>query len=75
MYLERGLECTVKDIQTALRRQTIDRVLVPALFGSARRNKGVQDVLDAVCLYLPHAGKSGYKHSGLTTNYSSANLM
>lgn len=59
IYLEKGENnCTVDEIRNGLRRMTTQRKLVPGLFGSARKNKGVQDVLDAVCLYLPHAGKA-----------------
>jgi len=40
-------------LQEALRRGTVDCQIFPVLFGSALRNKGVQPVLDAICLYLP----------------------
>ncbi len=40
-------------LRLALRRGTISCRIFPVLLGSALRNKGVQPVLDAVCLYLP----------------------
>lgn len=42
-------------IRAAIRRSTLSRKFVPILMGSAKGNKGVQDVLDAVCEYLPSA--------------------
>ncbi|BCG46229.1 Translation elongation factor G-related protein [Citrifermentans bremense] len=40
-------------LKEALRQGTLSCQIFPVLFGSALRNKGVQPVLDAVCLYLP----------------------
>ncbi len=40
-------------IIAALRRGTIELELVPVLFGSALRNRGIEPVLDAVTHYLP----------------------
>jgi len=51
-YLE-GEEVTVEELRSALRKATINRVLVPVLCGSAFKNKGVQPLLDAVIDYLP----------------------
>jgi len=44
---------TEDDIIRALRHGTINFLLVPVLCGSAFRNKGVQQLLDAVVTYLP----------------------
>ena len=51
-FLE-GEELTVKEIKTAIRKETIAGNMVPMLCGSAYRNKGVQMMLDAVIDYMP----------------------
>lgn len=51
-YLE-GIDLTSEEIKTGLRERTIANEIVPALCGSAFKNKGVQPVLDAVIDYLP----------------------
>ena len=51
-YLEDG-DLTPDDIRRGLRIRTLDNEIVPALCGSAFRNKGVQAMLDAVVDYLP----------------------
>ena len=51
-YFE-GQELTQEEIAQGLRRGTIDGSLVPMLCGSAFKNKGVQQLLDAVVDYLP----------------------
>ncbi|MCH7905692.1 MAG: elongation factor G [Armatimonadetes bacterium] len=48
-----GEEISEADIRDALRRGTIANKLVPALCGSAFKNKGIQAVCDAVIDYLP----------------------
>lgn len=40
-------------IHAAIRRSTLALKFCPMLMGSAYKNKGVQDLLDAVCRYLP----------------------
>ncbi len=40
-------------LRSAIRRATIGHSLTPVLFGSAYKNKGIQEVLDAVVHYLP----------------------
>ncbi len=52
LYLE-GEIIDADDISGAIRRATIANKVVPALCGSALRNKGVQSVMDAVVAYLP----------------------
>lgn len=52
IYLEGG-EITNDQLKKALRTLTINRTLVPCLCGTARRNKGVQPLIDAVIDYLP----------------------
>jgi elongation factor G len=48
-----GREVPSTTIRAALRRATLARAAVPVLCGAARRNKGVQPLLDAVVFYLP----------------------
>jgi elongation factor G len=48
-----GQEPTVAQIRAGLRRATLAGQLVPVLCGSALKNKGVQEVLDAIVDYLP----------------------
>lgn len=51
-YLE-GSELSSEDITKGLRTRTLNGEIVPALCGSAFKNKGVQAVLDAVISYMP----------------------
>jgi elongation factor G len=51
-YLE-GEEIDIEEIQRALRVATLKGVLIPVLCGAAYKDKGVQNVLDAVVDYLP----------------------
>ena len=51
-YLESG-ELSDEDIRAGLRMRTLANEIVPALCGSAFKNKGVQAMLDAVVDYLP----------------------
>lgn len=51
-YLD-GHELTVEEIESCIRKATIQQRIVPVLLGSAFRNMGVQPLLDAVVKYLP----------------------
>jgi elongation factor G len=51
-YLEGG-ELTDDEIKKGIRMRTLANEIVPALCGSAFKNKGVQAMLDAVIDYLP----------------------
>ncbi len=51
-YLE-GKEPTKEEIKAAIRKATIARTLTPVICGSSLKNKGVQQLLDAVVDYLP----------------------
>ncbi len=51
-YFE-GEEITPEELQTALRKATIENRVTPVLCGTALRNKGIQRVLDAIVHYLP----------------------
>jgi len=48
-----GEEISDSDIRRALRRGTINQTFVPVLCGSAFKNKGIQQLLDAIVNYLP----------------------
>ncbi len=52
LYLE-GEEITTEQLREALRAATIEDKLVPVLCGSALKNKGIHQLLDAVVDYLP----------------------
>jgi elongation factor G len=52
-YLESEENITPKELMDAIRIGTISNKIVPILCGSAFKNKGVQQLLDAVNLYLP----------------------
>lgn len=52
VYLEEE-EIPESEIHAVIRRTTLAQTFCPLLMGSAYKNKGVQDVLDAICLYLP----------------------
>ncbi|MEK9868488.1 MAG: elongation factor G [Gammaproteobacteria bacterium] len=51
-YLEDG-ELSNDEIKAGIRQRTLASEIVPALCGSAFKNKGVQTMLDAVVEYLP----------------------
>ncbi|MDX1590057.1 MAG: elongation factor G [Oleiphilaceae bacterium] len=51
-YLEEG-ELSIEDIKKGLRMRTLANEIVPALCGSAFKNKGVQAMLDCVVEFLP----------------------
>ncbi len=48
-----GVAVTVEDLKAGVRQATIDMKITPVLCGSAFKNKGVQQLLDAVVDYLP----------------------
>lgn len=51
-YLE-GEEVTEEEIHNAIRKATIANQMVPVICGSSYKNKGVQEMLDAVVEYMP----------------------
>ena len=51
-YME-GEEVPVEDIKKVIRRATIANEMVPVVCGTSYKNKGVQEVLDAVVDYMP----------------------
>jgi elongation factor G len=51
-YLE-GESITTEEIESSIRSETLANRLVPVLCGAAFKNKGVQQLLDAIVKYLP----------------------
>jgi len=51
-YLE-GEEITVEEIKAALRKGVIANQIIPVICGSSYKNKGVQQMLDAVVEFMP----------------------
>ena len=51
-YLE-GEELTIDEIRKGLRIGTIANTIVPVTCGSSYKNKGVQELLDAIVYYMP----------------------
>jgi len=51
-YLE-GEDLTEDEINLAIRQGTINGKFIPVIVGSAFKNKGIQQVLDSIVLYLP----------------------
>jgi len=51
-YIE-GHEINIHELKAAIRRATIANTITPVLCGSALKNKGVQNMLDAVVDFLP----------------------
>ena len=48
-----GEELTASEIKKVIRRATLENKIVPVLCGTAYRNKGVQNLLDAIVDYMP----------------------
>ncbi|MCL2081049.1 MAG: elongation factor G [Oscillospiraceae bacterium] len=51
-YLD-GREITIEKLQAVIRTATIKNDMVPVLCGTSYRNKGVQNLLDAIVAYMP----------------------
>ena len=48
-----GEELSVEEIRKAIRKSTCELKMLPVLCGSSYKNKGIQELLDAVIHYLP----------------------
>lgn len=57
-YLD-GQEITINEIKKVLRQATIGAKIIPVLCGSSFKNKGVQELLDAVVDFLPSPVDTG----------------
>ncbi|KAL8435189.1 hypothetical protein Efla_006069 [Eimeria flavescens] len=53
VYIQLEDKMPEHEIHNAIRRCTLNHSFCPVLMGSAKANKGVQPLLDAVCRYLP----------------------
>ncbi len=49
-----GIEPSVEELRKALHNATIANIVYPVFLGSALKNKGIQQLLDAVVAYLPN---------------------
>jgi elongation factor G len=52
-FFENKESLTIEELQAATRKATISMKIVPVMCGASFKNKGVQQLLDAVALYLP----------------------
>lgn len=52
-YIHEKHDFSVDDIHNAIRKATLSGKFFPVLCGSSYKNKGVQPLLNAICLYLP----------------------
>ncbi len=57
-YLE-GTELTEEEIRKTLRTATLGNKLVPVLAGSASQSKGIVELMNAICSYLPSPRDKG----------------
>ncbi len=48
-----GETLEIAEIKTAIRKATVDNIMIPVVCGSSYKNKGVQKMLDAVVDYMP----------------------
>ncbi len=55
-FLEGGV-VTNKEITDAIKHQTLNMHITPVIVGTAKMNKGIQTLLDAVIDYLPNPGE------------------
>ncbi|HEV7731187.1 MAG TPA: elongation factor G [Candidatus Binatia bacterium] len=56
-----GEEVSNEELRAAIRRATLALKITPVMCGSAFRNKGVQLLLDAVCMYLPNPAETRHE--------------
>ncbi len=69
-----GEELSNEEVLKALREATIANKIVPVLCGSAYRNKGVQQLLDAVVAFLPSPAEAQPAH-GFSTDGKDKELI
>lgn len=54
-------EVTMEDLIPAIRRQTIGYHITPVFVGTAKKNKGIQTLLDGIGLFLPNPSERHYE--------------
>jgi elongation factor G len=55
----KGEDVTAEDLKPAIRQAALRNAVAPVLCGSALKYKGIQQLLDAVCDYLPSPPEAG----------------
>ncbi|MGB9772084.1 MAG: elongation factor G [Candidatus Kapaibacteriota bacterium] len=73
LYLS-DLEVPTELIIPALRRTTISHLVTPVYVGSAKKNKGVQPLLDGVGMFLPNPSEREYEAFDLDNNEAKVKL-
>ncbi len=63
-----GHQPTLETLQACIRKGTLNGAFVPALCGSAFKNRGVEPLLDAVVDYLPAPGEVRTRENGIESN-------
>lgn len=58
-FLNNPNDISIHEINLAIRNATINMKIIPMMCGSSFKNKGVQSILNSVCLYLPSPLDSG----------------
>ncbi|OYT10622.1 MAG: elongation factor G [Bacteroidetes bacterium 4572_112] len=73
-FLE-GEECSNEEIKAAIKEQTTNMHITPVLVGTAKMNKGIQTLLDAVIDYLPNPGEVKNEALDLDNNEERVELV
>ena len=73
--LVHGREPSVPAVYAALRRATLERMVMPVLAGAALTNEGVPLLLDAICRYLPTPRERARRMPELATQEPTASLV
>ncbi|MCX7908596.1 MAG: elongation factor G [Ignavibacteria bacterium] len=74
MYLS-DVQVPTEKIISSLRKATISHFVTPVYVGSAKKNKGVQPLLDGVGMFLPNPSEREYEAFDLDKNESKVKLQ